>query len=227
MALTLVALATLGAGGASAAPTVTEITGGVTPGFSANGVPWGITAGPDGSMWFTQRTDPGRVAQITPAGQVTEFAGGTTLGFSANADPTDIATGPDGSLWFTGQANPGRIGRFDFGVTELTGGLTPGFSINSLPTGITAGPDGNIWVTQPANPGRVARVTPAGVVTQFTGGVTPGFSINSIPDRHHRRPRRQPLVHRPRSARPGHPHDPCRAGDRAHRRRDPRLQRRR
>ena len=47
----------LGAGGiakVTPAGVVTEFTGGVTPGFSANSFPTGITAGPDGNMWFTE-----------------------------------------------------------------------------------------------------------------------------------------------------------------------------
>jgi streptogramin lyase len=37
----------------AAAPAVTELTGGVTPGFGANRTPHEITSGPDGNIWFT------------------------------------------------------------------------------------------------------------------------------------------------------------------------------
>jgi hypothetical protein len=179
----VVALALVWPAAAAGAPTVTEFTGGVTPGFSANGSPDSIAAGPDGNVWFTEFNSPGRVGRITPAGAVTEFTGGVTPGFSANGFPVGIAAGPDGALWFTERTNPGRVGRITpaGAVTEFAGGVTPGFSANRLPDGIAAGPDGNLWFTERADPGRVGRITPAGAVTEFTGGVTPGFSANGVP----------------------------------------------
>ena len=72
-------------GAAAAAPTVTEFTGGTTPGFSSGGGPDGIVQGPDGNLWFTQFNSPGRVARITPAGVVTQFTGGVTRSGCAHA----------------------------------------------------------------------------------------------------------------------------------------------
>ena len=89
-----------GAGGANAA-TVTEFSAGITPGSR----PEGITAGPDGNLWFTE-FNGGRVGRITPAGVVTEFSAGITPGSS----PNGITAGPDGNLWFT-EFNGGRVGR--------------------------------------------------------------------------------------------------------------------
>jgi sugar lactone lactonase YvrE len=179
----MLALACVWPAAAAAAPSVTEFTGGVTAGFSANGQPFGIAAGPDGNLWFTEENSPGRVARITPAGVVTEFTGGVTAGFSANGQPIGIAAGPDGNLWFTELNNPGRVARITPAgvVTEFTGGVTAGFSANGIPFGIAAGPDGNLWFTEENSPGRVARITPAGVVTEFAGGVTAGFSANGSP----------------------------------------------
>ena len=72
---------------------VTEFTGGVTPGFSANSRPGPIAAGPDGNLWFTEENNPGAVARITPGGVVTEFTGGLTPGFAANSRPLGITAG--------------------------------------------------------------------------------------------------------------------------------------
>jgi virginiamycin B lyase len=57
---------------------VTELTGGATPGFSANGAPVGIAVGPDGRIWFTEQAPPGRVARVNGDGTVTELTGGVT-----------------------------------------------------------------------------------------------------------------------------------------------------
>jgi hypothetical protein len=65
--------------------------------------PAGITAGPDGNLWFTELQE-GMIGRITPTGAVKEFP---------LADPNsqlgDITVGPDGNLWFTG-FETGKIG---------------------------------------------------------------------------------------------------------------------
>src|SRR5258706_357618 len=107
----VLALALVWPAAAAAAPSVTEFTGGVTPGLSADAGPGEIAAGPDGNLGFAENVNPGRVARITPAGAVTEFTGGVTPGFTANAGPQAIAAGPDGNLWFTELNGPGRVAR--------------------------------------------------------------------------------------------------------------------
>lgn len=65
----------------------------------------GITAGPDGNLWFTEQV-PGKIGRITPHGVVTEFSQGIT----PNSSPLGITKGPDGNLWFA-ESNTGKIGR--------------------------------------------------------------------------------------------------------------------
>ena len=74
-------------------------------GISAEGGPAGITAGPDGNLWFTE-AGRNRIGRITPAGVVTEFS----AGISAKSVPGGITAGPDGNLWFT-EFGGDRIGR--------------------------------------------------------------------------------------------------------------------
>ena len=64
--------------------------------------PYGITAGQDGALWFTDLQ--GSIGRITTAGQVTKFAlpKGTL-------PATRIATAPDGALWFTGYCVQGNV----------------------------------------------------------------------------------------------------------------------
>jgi hypothetical protein len=118
-------------------------TGGVTEfsfGISAGAALRGITAGPDGNVWFTEQNG-NRIGRITPSGVVTEFSAGISTG----AAPGGITAGPDGNLWFTEQ-NGSRIGRItpQGVVTEFSAGISAGAGL----LGITAGPDGNLWFTE-------------------------------------------------------------------------------
>jgi streptogramin lyase len=57
--------------------------------------PWGITAGPDGDLWFAVQS--GQIGQINPTTDaITEYQ----VPY-ANSSPQGITTGPDGNLWFT------------------------------------------------------------------------------------------------------------------------------
>ena len=158
--------------GVALAQVVTEFSAGI----SAGAAPYGIVAGPEGNLWFTELSGR-RIGRITPAGVVTEFS----AGISASAGPVTITLGPDGNLWFT--ENPGnRIGRITPAgvVTEFSAGISPGAGLQT----ITAGPDGNLWFTEPSG-NRIGRITPAGVVTEFSAGISSGafpYGITAGPD---------------------------------------------
>ena len=120
----LAALATGPAASARAAasrptPTVSELTGGMTPGFTPNSYPDGITTAPDGHVWFTEyyganatttMVGRGGVGRINDDRTVTELKGGITPGFSAQGGPEAITTGPDGRIWFAEYLDPGWSG---------------------------------------------------------------------------------------------------------------------
>jgi virginiamycin B lyase len=56
----------------------------------------GITAGPDGNLWFTEEVS-GKIGMINPTTHaITEFPIPT-----AGSNPQGITVGPDGNLWFT------------------------------------------------------------------------------------------------------------------------------
>jgi streptogramin lyase len=131
-------------------------------GITAGSYPWGITAGPDGNLWFAGYFD--RIGRITPSGVVTEFS----IGITADSGLTWITAGPDGNLWFN-EATGNRIGRITTSgvVTEFSIGITA----DSNPAGITAGPDGNLWFGE-SNGNRIGRITTSGVVTEFSTGIT-------------------------------------------------------
>jgi streptogramin lyase len=152
------------------AQVVTEFSAGISAGAELSG----ITAGPDGNLWFTE-SGVNRIGRITPQGVVTEFS----AGISARAGLRVITVGPDGNLWFT-ESGINQIGRItpQGVVTEFRTGITAGAQI----VGITAGPDGNVWFTE-SGINRIGRITPQGVVTEFsTGGIARPYQITAGPD---------------------------------------------
>jgi virginiamycin B lyase len=106
--------------------------------------PAGITAGPDGSVWFTEQI--GNIGRITVTGTITEFPLP-----NPNSFPLAITAGPDGNLWFTGNSMVRRI---------TTAGVVTELSQTSSPAteGITAGPDGNLWFAE--GTGEIGRIVP-------------------------------------------------------------------
>jgi len=136
-------------------------------------VPYGITAGPDGAIWFT---DPGNdvIGRITTDGDY-------TLQQSAGVEiSTGITVGPDNNLWFTVEQSDAMIGR----ITP-TGTVTlfkdPG---GEYPQGITTGPDGALWFGE--SNGTVGRMTTKGKIKHFTlGGVYTEYAgIVTGPDKY-------------------------------------------
>jgi streptogramin lyase len=150
----------------------------------------GITAGPDGNVWFTD-TDASALGSITPSGSFTEFVQDHT--FPNFAFVQGITTGADGNLWFGGllnQTGP-MIGRImpDGTATRFS---IPFFNIDGTDEqeqnilGLAAGPDGNVWYNESVYPGHqaIGLVTPDGHATALylsptsnafgTGGITTG-----------------------------------------------------
>jgi hypothetical protein len=130
--------------------TITELA---TPTAGAN--PAGITAGPDGNLWFTELS-ANRIGMINPATHaIAEFPVPT-----ASAGLNWITTGPDGNLWFTEYYSAsnkiGMINPTTHAVTEF-----PAPYAGSSPHGITLGPDGNVWFTDPGT-------SAIGFVTSYT-----------------------------------------------------------
>jgi streptogramin lyase/plastocyanin len=138
----------------------------IPTGADPNGTPNGITTGPDGNLWFTERTasDQSAIGRLTPAGAYTEFS--ITSGLFSQSG--SITVGPNGNLWFSEPEYQGYIGRITPTgvVTDLVQGSTQG------PRGVAVGGDGNVWVTNYdqmfGTPASITRVTPAGASLEFT-----------------------------------------------------------
>lgn len=116
--------------------------------------PWGITAGPDGAMWFTEEdgNNIGRLAGST----MSEFPIPTS-----GSSPEQIASGPDGNVWFT-EGAVGKIGR----VT--TAGAITEFALPKVTSleGIAAGPDGAMYFTDNGT-GKIGRITTTGTISEY------------------------------------------------------------
>ena len=131
--------------------------------------PQGITAGPDGNVWFAE-AGVGKIGRITPTGVITEFPTTTSMNclnlLEPCSAPEGITLGPDGNLWFAefnfnmiGRITPaGVITEFPLSPDYLSCSVAPyapcsilcfnGAVQCSQPTFITTGPDGNLWVAQ-------------------------------------------------------------------------------
>jgi len=114
---------------------------------------YGLTAGPDGALWFTEIRG-NRIGRLTTSGAVTYFPLP-----APHEQPYLITTGADGALWFTESHAIGRI---------TTAGALTRYPVetaySSDPTAITPGPDGALWFTE-VNQQRIGRTSTAGQTT--------------------------------------------------------------
>jgi autotransporter-associated beta strand protein len=118
----------------------TAITALAFPVPTADSHPAGITAGPDGSLWFTERR-ANQIGRITPDGLITEF-----LVPTPNSSPTGITLGRDGKLWFTEQST-NKIGSI---MPEGTFSELDIPTTGSMPWEIATGPEILLWFTEAA-----------------------------------------------------------------------------
>ncbi len=146
-------------------------------GLSAGAAPNGITAGPDGGMWFTEWS-AGRLGRIAPDGTISEFPPASSAQLTLGADPSGIVTGPDGKLWFT-EHGAGQVGELDASTGQLLGE----WAVGSGPEGIAIGSDGALWIALNGPGGRsqpqIVRVIPnaggAPTITTYALTATPGL----------------------------------------------------
>jgi len=183
--------------------TVTKFSAGLSPGskcqssISAGPAPFGITAGHDGNLWFTEFCGD-RIGRINPwTGTITEFSAGLSPGNTCRPAvntstigtfPSWITEGPDRKLWFT-EFCGNKIGAIDpwtGTITEYSTGISPSSAPpGSGPDGITTGPDGNIWFAQEIG-NEIGRLNPwTGTITEYSTGISPSagpIKITSGPD---------------------------------------------
>jgi len=84
--------------------TITPFTSGITTNANISK----LVNGPDGNIWFTERTT-GYIGRITTSGTVTEYD--SANGLSSTGSTIGITLGPDGNLWFV-DTNNNAVGKF-------------------------------------------------------------------------------------------------------------------
>src|SRR5262249_41376545 len=131
--------------------------------------PFGITAGPDGAMWFAEGGG-NKIGRITADGKITEY-----LIPTPESNPGYITQGPDGAVWFL-ERDGNKFGRIssDGKIIEYPippGGVedqtTSGKTVmTTVPQGIITGPDGALWFTEQVG-NQIGRITTDGKITEF------------------------------------------------------------
>ena len=106
---------------------------------SGNSGLYGIAAGADGTIWFTEQNTT-KIGRLTPGAAIKEFIVPPPANGAANLG--DITSGSDGAMWFGEIADIGRIDTAGNVTHFFTGGGPPGG------TSMTAGPNGTIWSSQ-------------------------------------------------------------------------------
>ena len=136
--------------------------------------PQGITAGPDGALWFTNEAN-NSIGRITTTGIITDYV------IKGSNNPRAITVGSDGAIWFSGFSVIGRI--TTGGATTIYSDYPDTYDIQD----ITSGPDGALWFTNgfttTDNPGSIGRITTSGEVSTYKGSSIEGpEGITSGPD---------------------------------------------
>lgn len=143
---------------------------------TADSFPNGITAGPDGEIWFTEQA-ANKIGRINPTTHAfAEFPNPTSGG-----QPNRITAGPDHNLWFTSE-NGNALGQLNPATHAFAQFPVP--TANPQFRGITTGPDGNIWFTESVG-NKIGQINPTThVITEFavpTAGAGP-YGITTGPD---------------------------------------------
>ncbi|HZZ00578.1 MAG TPA: hypothetical protein VFE36_13500 [Candidatus Baltobacteraceae bacterium] len=170
---------------ASIDPSTHAITEYGTPSGSGD-LTYGITAGSDGNMWFTEEctlhSNIGKFnanAEDGGVGVIHEYATNASM-----SGPAWIAAGPDNKLWFTETAVD-KIGTI---TTAGTGANDFALASNSVGDGrITSGPDGALWFSEenPNSGHSIQRITTGGSITSehsFSNTFTSAMGIVTGPD---------------------------------------------
>jgi streptogramin lyase len=156
--------------------------------FPTGAVLSGITAGPDGGLWFQGSTNGSDfIGEMTISGQVVTHYAITYSGSSFNRN--GITTGSDANIWFLddGANSVGVVCRTLTTICTNLGDVHEYVIITpqSRPYSIVAGPDGALWFTEIAA-NKIGRITTQGEFLPLDGyAVAPGsapYDIVSGPD---------------------------------------------
>jgi streptogramin lyase len=142
--------------------------------------PAGITAGPDGAVWFAENGpgSAGGIGRIDVNGVFTEYP---LPEFLANGRPQQIVTGPDGLIYFTAMSGD-YIGQLRPSSGAFTGFSIPNPTANAVPFGIAAESDGGIWFTEaPVGAGATTKIGCVTMTTSALSDYSAGLTAGSQP----------------------------------------------
>jgi streptogramin lyase len=153
------------------------------PGGS-NEEPFGITAGPNGTIWYTAQTqNPGPPASTTFVVGAFSTSSPSSIHetqVASATEPFGITAGPDGNMWFavTGTATvAGTIDSINPSTYALaTLPIPTNVVATPAPIGIVAAPDGNLWFSDSSGAIGVVADTQLVVTAQPS---PPNVGINS------------------------------------------------
>jgi streptogramin lyase len=128
--------------------------------------PFGITAGPDGNVWFTMLS-ASKIGRITPSGIMTLFQPP-----NCPCDLEGIVSGPLGDLWSADNVNGLQLTVPGTGVSTVQNAGSPG----KRPTGIAVGSDGGVWYTEESG-NSIGRLYPGIGETTFPLPVAGGSPL--------------------------------------------------
>src|SRR5215210_2572832 len=155
---------------ASAEPTVTEFSDGLTAGAGLAD----IVRGPDGNLWFAEK-DANKLGRVAPGNPpvITEFP--LPIGFT---QPFNITVGPDNKIWATATNGAPAVVRIDPANTANFEG-DGGYGLSNPAAGIASGPDGKIWLGSQG--GVLARIDPATMNEETDSDIeVTGFNIRNL-----------------------------------------------
>jgi virginiamycin B lyase len=120
--------------------------------------PYGITAGSDKAMWFTNENASKNFIGKYKNSSAVQFA------VKGPCCLQNIAPGPDGALWFP-IGNSYDLSTNTIGKITMKGKVKLfNVSYGSVPANITAGPDKAMWFTEGGS-GKIGRMTTSGQLT--------------------------------------------------------------
>jgi virginiamycin B lyase len=134
---------------------------------NANAAPWGITAGPDGNLWFAELGNNAIGVMSTSGVLLNEF----TLP-NAGSGPIQVEFGPDLNLWITQVGFPfGSASRIQ--AMNQAGAIVTTFEIpGAFPLGLTVGPADTIWCAE-AGADQLCEITDLDIPTTTTTTLEP------------------------------------------------------
>jgi streptogramin lyase len=153
--------------GSGPLPTPTPVIPSVTNEFAAaaNSQPTGITVGPDGFLYFTERgqaNGKAQIGKISTGGSLTEIA--VT---PATAQPIGIIKGPDNLLWFTESGADSIVSMSTASGNTMTAyplGTPPGGAASWQPAFIAVGPGNNTMFFTAPGANAIGEITTSGTI---------------------------------------------------------------